>query len=116
MCNSNPACIRQLHLNCFLFTVPCLQESAQWIGFKNNNMYNDFECELMISVLFSVTVARAVELKHKASLISALTYETSKLFTAASMFCYPIIIQHYQGSRNNIRDSDRSIPTLPQNY
>lgn len=33
-----------------------------------------------------VTVARAVELKHKASLISALTNETSKLFTAASMF------------------------------
>ncbi|PFX18564.1 BRO1 domain-containing protein BROX-like [Stylophora pistillata] len=31
-----------------------------------------------------VTVARAVELKHKASLISALTNETSKLFTAAS--------------------------------
>lgn len=31
-----------------------------------------------------VTVARAVELKHKASLISALTFETSKLFTAAS--------------------------------
>lgn len=30
-----------------------------------------------------VTVARAVELKHKASLISALTYETSKLFTEA---------------------------------
>lgn len=30
-----------------------------------------------------VTVARAVELKHKASLISALTYETSKLFTDA---------------------------------
>ncbi|XP_029198852.2 BRO1 domain-containing protein BROX-like [Acropora millepora] len=30
-----------------------------------------------------VTVARAVELKHKASLISALTNETSKLFTAA---------------------------------
>lgn len=34
---------------------------------------------------FSVTVARAVELKHKASLISALTYETSKLFTEAGM-------------------------------
>ena len=32
---------------------------------------------------FIVTVARAVELKHKASLISALTNETSKLFTAA---------------------------------
>jgi len=38
-----------------------------------------------------VTVARAVELKHKASLISALTYETSKLFNAASMFCNSII-------------------------
>ena len=33
--------------------------------------------------LVVVTVARAVELKHKASLISALTNETSKLFTAA---------------------------------
>ena len=36
-----------------------------------------------------MTVARAVELKHKASLISALTNETSKLFTEAGEFFYP---------------------------
>lgn len=47
---------------------------------------------LTVTVLFSVTVARAVELKHKASLISALTYETSKLFTAAGMFCNLITV------------------------
>ena len=34
-------------------------------------------------MLFLVTVARAVELKHKASLISALAYETSELYSKA---------------------------------
>ena len=40
---------------------------------------------IMMSSLLSsaVTVARAVELKHNASLISALTNETSKLFSSA---------------------------------
>ena len=47
---------------------------------------------LTVTVVFSVTVARAVELKHKASLISALTNETSKLFTAAGMFCNLITV------------------------
>ncbi len=50
------------------------------------------ECNNNLFLPFSVTVARAVELKHKASLISALTNETAKLFTAAGMLSTPILI------------------------
>lgn len=39
---------------------------------------------LTIFILITVTVARAVELKHNASLISALANETSKLFLDAA--------------------------------
>lgn len=35
-------------------------------------------------MFFSVTVARAIQLKHKASLISGLAAETAKLFERAS--------------------------------
>ena len=40
---------------------------------------------------FSVTVARAVDLKHKASLISALAYETSQLYSQAGNFCFTFL-------------------------
>lgn len=38
----------------------------------------------VFSIVFAVTVARAVELKHNSSLISALANETSKLFLDAA--------------------------------
>jgi len=39
--------------------------------------------------VFTVTVARAVELKHNSSLISALANETSKLFLDAANTLHP---------------------------
>ena len=36
------------------------------------------------SKIQEVTIARAVELKHSASLISSLAYETSKMYTTAA--------------------------------
>lgn len=38
----------------------------------------------LIMQIFSVTIARAIELKHNAGLISALSNETSKMFTTAA--------------------------------
>ena len=43
----------------------------------------DFSC--CLSLLFAVTIARAIELKHKPSLISALAHETFQLFTKAAV-------------------------------
>lgn len=45
-----------------------------------------------------VTLARAIELKHSASLIAALASETAKLFLAAGMhsFITKLIILHFR--------------------
>lgn len=67
----------------------CMRASISWV-YQVIVICDLQMCSDDLFVPFPVTVARAVELKHKASLISALTYETSKLFTAASMFCNPI--------------------------
>ena len=36
-------------------------------------------------IIFSVTIARAIELKHSASIVSALAHETAKLFEATGI-------------------------------
>jgi len=38
-----------------------------------------------VNIVVTVTIARAIELKHSSSLVSALAYETSQLYTSAGI-------------------------------
>jgi len=43
---------------------------------------------IMFVCMFPVTIARAIELKHNSTLISALAYETVQLYTTAGIYSH----------------------------
>ena len=46
---------------------------------------------LMKCCVVSVTIARAIELKHSSSLVSALAFETAQLYTTAGSSFYQFV-------------------------
>ena len=45
----------------------------------------------VFSALSAVTIARAIEMKHSPSIVSALAYETAKMFTSAGWLSFTIL-------------------------
>jgi hypothetical protein len=67
--------------------IPCLEifYSIAWISLTK--IFYKFPVQLKYSIWnkkISVTIARAVELKHNPGLISSLAFETSKMYTTAA--------------------------------